>query len=304
MGKGDRRLERRQINGVFSGVVSVRVSLIDQGLAVRMLFDIGEGLVIDRENTVLGSALNRHIGDGEAIIHGQILYPLSVKLHGLVSGAVNSDQTNDMKDNILTGDIGAGLADQLEPDGLRNLEPGLAGRHSRRHISGSDPCGESPQGAIGTGMGIRSNHDISGHNKPLLGKEGVLNPHLPHIIEMTDLVLTGKFTDTLAVLGGLDVLVGDKMVHDQSDPLPVKDPLRIHVLHDIDRNRRGDIIAQYQVQLSHNQLSRLDMIQTGMRGQDLLRHCHSHASISLLPIKTAINHITSFMLTSEAKEGK
>ena len=38
----------------------------------------------------------------------------------------------------------------------------------------------------------------------------------------------------------------------------------------------GDVVAQNQIQLGFNQVTGLDSGQTGVSGQDLLCHCHSH----------------------------
>ena len=75
----------------------------------------------------------------------------------------------------------------------------------------------------------------------------MLDAHLSHIKIVGDLMLTGKIPAALAVLRGLDVLIGDKMIHDQRDLILVEHTLLIHLLHLVDRHRGRDIIAQHQI---------------------------------------------------------
>ena len=87
---------------------------------------------------------------------------------------------------------------------------------------------------------------------------------------------TGKSTHLLAVLSGLNVLVGRKVIHYKGNAGLIKHAVLAKFVHLIDGNRRGHIVAKYHIQLGLNQLTGYHMIQTGVRRQDLLRHCHSH----------------------------
>ena len=104
----------------------------------------------------------------------------------------------------------------------------------------------------------------------------MLNPHVAHIKIVGNAVGTGKSTHLLAVLGGLNVLVGGKVIHYKSNAGLIKHAVLAKFVHLIDGNRRGHIVAKYHIQFGLNQLTGYHMIQTGVRRQDLLRHCHSH----------------------------
>ena len=116
----------------------------------------------------------------------------------------------------------------------------------------------------------------------LLRQEGVLNAHGAHIIVVVDVELPGKGPALLALGGGLDVLVGSKVVHHQGDAALVEHLVKARRLKFVDGHRGGDVVAQHQVQLGLDQLSGPNAFQSRVTGQDLLCHCHSHADTLLI----------------------
>ena len=117
-----------------------------------MLFHVGNGLLVNREDPVLTARLDRHIRDREAIVHGQLGNAFPGKLHGLVQSAVDTDPADDVKDHVLAADIFLQLSGKIDPDRGGHLEPGLAGHAAGCHIRGADTCGERAEGTVGTGM--------------------------------------------------------------------------------------------------------------------------------------------------------
>ena len=125
-------------------------------------------------------------------------------------------------------------------------------------------------------MGIRADNHVPGHGEPFLRQQGMLDAHLSHLEIVGDIVLPGEFPDALAVLRGLDVLVGHEMIRHQSNLVLVEDAPGLELVHLLDCHRAGDIIAQHQVQIRLDQLAGFHLFQSGSGRQDFLRHCHSH----------------------------
>ena len=44
----------------------------------------------------------------------------------------------------------------------------------------------------------------------------------------------------------------------------------------VDGHRGRDVVAEHEVELRLNQLPRAYLLQPGVAGEDLLRHCHCH----------------------------
>ena len=125
-------------------------------------------------------------------------------------------------------------------------------------------------------MRIRSDHDIPRHNKSSLRKKGVLDSHLPYIKIVRYLMLPGILTYTLAVFRRLDILVRDKMIHDQGDLVLIKHLIAPELIHLSDCDRSGNIISQYQVQVRLDQISRMHLCKSCGVREYFLSHCHSH----------------------------
>ena len=157
-----------------------------------------------------------------------------------------------MQNHILAADPSGRFSRKFKFDSGRYLEPGLACHHAGRHIRAAHACGECAQSAVCTSMGIRSDHSIPRHYQAFLRKQGMFDSHLSHIKVIGNIVPAGKFTAAFTVLSRFNILVRDKVIHNQSYFLIIKNGLVIHLLHLIDRNRRCDIIAQHQIQICFN----------------------------------------------------
>ncbi len=172
-----------------------------------------------------------------------------------------------MEDDILTADPGLELAGQVDPDGLRALEPGLPAAMAAPMSVEPTPVEEGPQGAIGTRVGIRANDEFPRGNQALFRQQRMLHAHLAHIIEVVQIKLPGEGAALEALLGRLDVLIRGEMVHDHGDFVlsntPVKPSSQIPGWP-----RGGDVVAQDHVQLGPDQLTGLDLRQAGVGSED------------------------------------
>ena len=164
----------------------------------------------------------------------------------------------------------------MKPDGRGHLKPGLARGHTGGHIRAANTGGEGAQSTVGAGVAVGTDDAVTGGNDPLLRQEGVLNAHLAHVVKVADAVVAGKFPAGLALLGGLDVLVGHKVVQNDDHLVLVVDPFESGLSEFVHRHRGGDVVAQDDVQLGLDQLPGGNLPQPGVGRQDLLCHCHCH----------------------------
>ncbi len=125
-------------------------------------------------------------------------------------------------------------------------------------------------------MRIRPDNQLASRHQALLRQQGVLHAHATHVIVMRNFMLSGKLSALFALLSRLNILVGSKMVHHQSNFVLIKNCVKTGLFKLVNRHRRGNVIAQAQIQIRHNQLAWLNAFHTGVRGQDFLAHSHSH----------------------------
>ena len=104
----------------------------------------------------------------------------------------------------------------------------------------------------------------------------MLDSHLAHLEIIGDLIPICKFSHTFAVLRRFDILIRDKMIRHQRDLILVKNAVHLHFFHFPDRDRAGNVIAEHQIQIRLDELSRFHGLKPRVSGQDLLCHSHSH----------------------------
>ena len=256
-----------------------------------MLLQILQRLLIHWEDPVLASGLDRHICDREAVIHGEGMDTFSRELHRPVERTSDADHADDGEDEVLSGDIPPQPAGEIEAYGGRHLEPCLADGHPRRHVGGSDARGERSKRSIGAGMAVCADHGIACRHQTLLGKKGMLDADPSHLEVVRYALLLGEGADACALLGRLDVLVRSEVIRDERDPVPVEYAFFSEARKLLYRDRARDVIAEHHIQISHDQLPRMDLREPRRMCEDLLRHRHSHqsTSLSVCPISMSLS---------------
>ena len=121
-------------------------------------------------------------------------------------------------------------------------------------------------------MAVRANDAVACGHKAFFGQQRVLDAHFPHIVEIQDIVFVRKHAALPGLLCGLDVLIGDEMVHHQADLCFVEYGVKARLFKFVDGHGAGDVVAQHHIQLCHDELARYNGIQHGMRRQNHLRH--------------------------------
>ena len=104
-------------------------------------------------------------------------------------------------------------------------------------------------------MAVCADNDVAGAHQAQLGQQRVLDAHIAAFVVMGNPHLTGELAGNLDLFGGILVLVGGKMVHDQGHAIAVKDFRGALGAETLDSQRRGDIIGQGHVDATLHDLS-------------------------------------------------
>ena len=276
MGVGHGAVHLGKVDVHSALILCVAVRFIGGPGAVHPALHIGFCHLVHGEDAVFRPGLNGHIGDGQPVVDSQPVHARPGELQGLIPGPVHADHADEGQNHVLAGDEGPELPGEVYFNGGGHLEPGLARRHGGAHVRGPHAGGEGPQGSVGAGVGVGADDGLAGGHQALFGKQGVLNAHFAHIEVVVDVKAAGEGAALLALGGGLDVFVGGEVIHHQGDFALVKDLAEAGRLKLVDGHGGGDVVAQHQIQLRLDQLSRPDGIKPRVGGQDFLRHGHSH----------------------------
>ena len=185
-----------------------------------------------------------------------------------------------MQNNIFPGDTGSGFPRQFNLDRRGNLEPVLTGSHACCHIGRSDARGESTQGTISAGVGIGTNHTITGTDNSLFREQRVFYSDCTDIIKVFDMMFFREITGGFAKIGRFNIFAGRIMIQSNDDLFRIKNFGKAGFFKNANRNRCGNIVAQNDIQISFDQIPRMHFRESGMCSQDFLGHCHSHYSAS------------------------
>ena len=118
----------------------------------------------------------------------------------------------------------------------------------------------------------------------------MLDADAPDLEVVDDLVLAGELAHLLALAGRLDVLVGREVVGHERDAGRVEDLREPGLLELGDRQRRGDVVGQRQVDLRLDDVAGVHLVAPRGAGEDLLgdrgTHQTSPAAAALLTART------------------
>ncbi len=198
------------------------------------------------------------------------------ELHRLVERTVDADHADDVQDDVLAAHPRA-RARRSTSNLMRrgHLEPRLAGRHARGRVGGADAGRERAERAVRAGVRVGADDDVAGADHALLGQQRVLDAHAADLVVVRDALLARELAHHLGLLGGLDVLVGRVVVGHERDlgrgPRRCPTPILRELL---DGDRRGDVVGEHEVELAVDELPGLDLVEAGVRGEDLLGDGH------------------------------
>ena len=104
----------------------------------------------------------------------------------------------------------------------------------------------------------------------------MFNTHFANVIKVSNIVLAAEITAHFALFRRLDILVGSEVIHDHSYFVFVENFWFVELCKFLDSHRRGDIVAENEIEFSKDKLSRLNGVKSGMSRKNFLSHCHSH----------------------------
>ena len=252
------------------------VSLIDNRLAVAVLCHECQCLIVNLEDTVLGTSFDCHVGHGQTVAHGQRSHALASEFHRAVQSTVYADLANDVQDHVLAGDVWVQLALENKLDSRRHLEPSLADRHAACHIGRADTGRECTQCTVCAGVRVCTDNNVTGNDQSFFRKQGMFDTHLTNVIEVGNLLFAAEIAAHFTLCGSLDVLVRGKVIHDHGHLVLIENVVLVQLVEFPNCNGGSDVVAQYPIQIDQDQLTGFDRIQAGVCSKDLLCHCHTH----------------------------
>src|SRR3954447_11301598 len=165
----------------------------------RPVLEIGEGLLVRRDETGLGAALDRHVADGHASFHGQRADRFAGVFERVAGAAGGADLADDGKDDVLGGDALRQLAVHHRAHVLRFA---LDQRLRRQHVLDfrrAYAVGERAEGAVGRGVAIAADEGRARQREALLRPDDVDDAlalvELVEIFEPEQLGVLGEIRD-------------------------------------------------------------------------------------------------------------
>ena len=150
---------------------------------------------------------------------------ISAELQNFIVGSSRSQLSDQGQNNVFAGHPTSRNAVQSHSNGLWNRKPHLSGHQGVEKICAAHANGECPQGTVGTGVGIRPYHQLSGADQAFLVHQHMLYPHAAYFIVVLQPLFPGKRAHHLALLRGLDILVWCKVIWDYRHSSRVKYPI-------------------------------------------------------------------------------
>ena len=258
--------------------------------AVRPALQVLRRLLVEADDAALAAGLDGHVAHGEALVHGERLDGLAGELHGLVQGAVDADEADGVQHQVLAGDPGARRARVDELEGLGHAQPHVAPGHGGGEVGAADAAAERGHGAVGAGVAVGADDDVARRHHAAVGQEHVLDAHAPDLEVVDDLVLAGELAHLHGLARGLDVLVGREVVGHEGDAGRVPDLGEPGLVELGDRQRRGDVVGQREVDLRLDDVAGVYLVAPRGACEDLLgdrgTHQTSPAAAALLTALT------------------
>ena len=238
---------------------------------------ISKRLFVHGEDAVLRARLDRHVGDGEAVVHRQIRDPPARELQRLVARAVNAYHAYQVQDYVLAAHPFSRRTVQHDLYRGGDAEPSLTGGHPRRHVRRSHARRERTERTVCACVRICADHEVARRDKTLLRQKRMLDAAVVSYLEVVcDSLLLCERPHRRALGRRLDVLVGREVVWDERN-LPAVEHVCPSELRKLSyRDGRGDVVAEDEVEPRHDKFPRAYGILPRMGGENLLRHRHVH----------------------------
>jgi len=247
MRKGDLKLQLGGVDFNRLRVNGVRIGSVKCVRPFGARFDVFPGDFVRRKDAVFRAGFDGHVGHGQPVGHGKPADGFARELHRGIESAVHADASDDVKNQVFSGNPFLQFAVDDKFDRRRNLEPQFAREHGGGEIRAADAGGKSAQGAVGAGVAVRADDQVAGKNDALFRQQRVFDAHLSAFVEIRYAELEGELADGFALLGGVDVFVRRKMIQNQRHPVAVKNLLPAGRAEFADGDGRRDVVAQRDI---------------------------------------------------------
>ena len=188
--------------------------------------------------------------------------------------ALDGEDTQQLKADVLGGDKGTQRASELHPDDFRHIDVVRAAAHGHGHVHTAGTEGQHPDAASGGGVAVGANQGLSGNAEALqmdLMTDAVAGTGEP------DAVLCGNGLNIAVVIGVFKAGLQCVVVHVGDRPL-CPHPVNSHGLKFQIGHGTGGVLRQCLVDSQSHLGARLRAAAHKMRFDELLRQALSHIS--------------------------
>ena len=137
------RLQFGQVDVDGPAVFGVFVCCDDVVFVGDAAFFVGYRLFVDGENPVLRTGFNSHVGNGQAVGHGEGRHAFAGEFQRFVQRAVDADHADEGQHDVLARNVVRLLPRQVDVDGFGHLEPRFARGHGHAQIGRADAGGKA-----------------------------------------------------------------------------------------------------------------------------------------------------------------
>ena len=159
--------------------------------ALGALVHVVESLFVRGENAVLAARLDRHVGDGHAVVHVHGIDAGALVLERTIGRAVGTDLADDVQDDVLGHDTLGHGSFKIEAHRLRNLDEQFAGAHDEAGVGVADAGGEHVERARHAGVAVGTEEDFTGTGVALGRERGVADARVTGAVLLLELPFGG-----------------------------------------------------------------------------------------------------------------
>ncbi len=246
----------------------------------------GSRFFIGFHDAALGSHFGSHIAENHPAGYTHLFDHRPCELHRPIISPVGTQISDCEQDEIFGINPVRQLTLEADPIAVRHHQPDLACGHYSSRLRTTDAGGKSAKCAVCSGVRIAAHDQVTRQGMALL-RQNLMADALAHVIEVLDSLLLHELTNLLMVLRMAFRRRRDHVIQDDDVdfwPGNLLDPYLTEYLGDSSRV----IVGQQLVRPNGHYLTRLQPLQSGFPGKDLLRKSLPHGSLPGLHLLSQI----------------
>src|SRR6185369_5301912 len=189
------------------------------------------------------SCFDCHVAQGHSRLHTHFIDNIAAELHDSVSGAVHSQFSDYMEDDIFCVYTFGERAGHIYPDCFRLTESADPFQYPDFQVGRADSCGKSAECSVSAGVGVPHDDRVAGADESFFRKEGMTDAVGADVEKVLDCVAVCPVTQDFRLCSSLGVLAGGDMIDYSLDFTGVEDPVLASCHKVIDSNRGGDFVT-------------------------------------------------------------